>query len=156
MPTFATPEPITVSIWVPAGDIRITATERTDTVVDVQPGDVGRDEDVRAAEQTRVDFTDGHLSVRAPKPRNWGLFGRTASVDIGIVLEGETWLVLDDGSETRMTASDVVIQRATNHAWENRSDAVVRMAFVMIDGALSEAVQASTGPLTYFDAVLDA
>jgi hypothetical protein len=81
---------------------------------------------------------------------------RTASLDIGIVLEGETWLILDDGSETRMTAGDVVVQRATNHSWENRSDAVVRMAFVMIDGELTEAVRATTGPLEYFDAVLDA
>jgi DUF4097 and DUF4098 domain-containing protein YvlB len=86
MPTFATPEPITVSIWIPAGDIRISASDRADTVLDVQPGDVGRDEDVRAAEATRVDFTDGHLSVRAPKPRNWGLFGRTASVDITLAV----------------------------------------------------------------------
>ena len=80
---------------------------------------------------------------------------RTASLDVGIVLDGETWLVLDDGSETRMTAGDVVIQRGTNHAWENRSDAVVRMAFVMIDATITDAVRATTGPLEFFDAVLD-
>jgi len=80
---------------------------------------------------------------------------RTASLDVGIVLDGETWLVLDDGSETRMTAGDVVIQRGTNHAWENRSDAVVRMAFVMIDATIADAVRETTGPLEFFDAVLD-
>jgi quercetin dioxygenase-like cupin family protein len=80
---------------------------------------------------------------------------RTASVDIGIVLDGETWLILDDGSQTRMTAGDVVVQRGTNHSWENRSDAVVRMAFVMIDGTLTDGVRATTGPLEFFDAVLD-
>jgi len=80
---------------------------------------------------------------------------RTASLDIGIVLDGETWLILDDGSETRMTTGDVVVQRATNHSWENRSDAVVRMAFVMIDATIADAVRETTGPLEFFDAVLD-
>jgi hypothetical protein len=32
---------------------------------------------------------------------------------------------------------------------------VVRMAFVMIDGALTDAVRATTGALEYFDDVLD-
>jgi hypothetical protein len=31
----------------------------------------------------------------------------------------------------------------------------VRMAFVMIDGTIGESVRASTGPLEFFDAVLD-
>ena len=79
---------------------------------------------------------------------------RTASVDIGIVLDGETWLILDDGSETLMTAGDVVVQRGTNHSWENRSEQVVRMAFVMIDGRIGDDVRATTGPLEFFDAVL--
>ena len=54
-----------------------------------------------------------------------------------------------------MGTGDVAVQRGTNHSWENRSDRVVRMAFVMIDGTIGEAVRASTGPLEFFDAVLD-
>lgn len=46
---------------------------------------------------------------------------RTESVDYGIVLEGELWLVLDGGSEKRLAPGDVVIQRGTDHAVENRS-----------------------------------
>jgi quercetin dioxygenase-like cupin family protein len=80
---------------------------------------------------------------------------RTESVDVGIVLEGETWLLLDDGSETRVGVGDAVVQRGTNHAWENRSDRVVRMAFVMIDGRIGEEVRAAARPLELFDAVLD-
>ena len=95
-----------------------------------------------------VRFTE--MSPGAASPLH-----RTESVDIGIVLDGETWLVLDDGSETRMGAGDVVVQRGTNHAWENRSERVVRMAFVMIDGTLSDEVRAAAGPLEFFDAVLD-
>jgi len=29
---------------------------------------------------------------------------------------------------------DVVVQRGTNHAWANRSDAPCRIAFILIDG----------------------
>ena len=76
---------------------------------------------------------------------------RTESVDIGIVLEGETWLLLDDGSETRVGTGDVVVQRGTNHAWANRSDRPVRMVFAMIDAAIGDDVRATTGPLQFFD-----
>jgi quercetin dioxygenase-like cupin family protein len=76
---------------------------------------------------------------------------RTETLDVGVVLEGETVMVLDDGSETLMSAGDVVIQRGTAHGWENRADQPVRMLFVQIDGALSEDVRAATGPLSFFD-----
>jgi hypothetical protein len=59
---------------------------------------------------------------------------RTRSVDFGIVLEGEIWLLLDEG-ETLLKPGDVCIQRATNHAWSNRSDRRCVMAFVLLDGA---------------------
>jgi naringenin degradation protein FdeH len=63
---------------------------------------------------------------------------RTESVDYGIVLEGEVHLVLDDGSETRLGPGDVVVQRGTDHAWENRSGSVARIAFILIDGRFTD------------------
>jgi quercetin dioxygenase-like cupin family protein len=80
---------------------------------------------------------------------------RTESLDVGVVLEGETWLLLDDGSETRVQAGDAVVQRGTNHAWANRSDRPVRMMFVLIDGAIADDVRSAAGPLEFFDQVLD-
>lgn len=80
---------------------------------------------------------------------------RTETVDVGVVLEGETWLVLDDGSETRVAAGDAVVQRGTNHAWANRSDRPVRMLFVMIDGRISDELRATAAPLEFFDQVLE-
>jgi quercetin dioxygenase-like cupin family protein len=79
---------------------------------------------------------------------------RTETVDVGVVLEGETWLLLDDGSETHVRAGDAVVQRGTMHAWVNRSDRPVRMLFVMIDGSLTAEVRATTGPLEFFDQVI--
>jgi quercetin dioxygenase-like cupin family protein len=94
-----------------------------------------------------VRFTEMAPGAEAP-------MHRTETVDVGVVLEGETWLLLDDGSETRMGRGDVVVQRGTNHVWANRSDRPVRMMFVMIDGAITDELASAAGPLEFFDQVL--
>jgi hypothetical protein len=59
---------------------------------------------------------------------------RTATVDYALILQGEVVAVLDT-EETTLRSGDVLIQRGTHHAWANRSDAVARIAFVLIDAA---------------------
>ena len=71
----------------------------------------------------------GQTAGASPHP----FMHRTKTVDYGIVLAGEIYLVLDD-SETLMQAGDFCIQRGTNHAWSNRSKANCVMAFILIDG----------------------
>jgi len=61
---------------------------------------------------------------------------RTKSVDYAVVIEGEVVLVLED-SEVLLKKSDVVVQRGTNHAWENRSDRITRMAFFHVNAEFS-------------------
>ena len=51
MPRFKTPDPIAATIQLAAGDARITATDRDDTVVEVHPSNSSHEPDVRAAEQ---------------------------------------------------------------------------------------------------------
>ena len=63
---------------------------------------------------------------------------RTQTVDYGIVLEGEVVLVLDHEVERVLGPGDVVVQRGTDHRWENRTDAVARMAFILVDGAFTQ------------------
>jgi DUF4097 and DUF4098 domain-containing protein YvlB len=63
MPTFDTPQPITATVEIAAGAVRLVASDRADTVVEVRPRDESRPQDVRAAEQVRVDFTNGTLTV---------------------------------------------------------------------------------------------
>lgn len=67
----------------------------------------------------------------AGKPRHFW-FHKTESLDYAIVLEGEIWALMDEG-EILMRPGDVLIQRATNHSWSNRSDKPCRMAFVLLD-----------------------
>ncbi|MEJ0008903.1 MAG: cupin domain-containing protein [Steroidobacteraceae bacterium] len=57
---------------------------------------------------------------------------RTSTVDYVVVIQGEIVLVLDD-SEVTLRQGDVVVQRGTDHAWENRSSQRARMAFFHID-----------------------
>ncbi len=59
-------------------------------------------------------------------------FHRTQTIDYGIVLSGELWLELDDGSEVHLKPGDCVIQNGTRHAWHNRGREACLMAFVMI------------------------
>jgi len=87
MPTFATPEPISVSVELGVGDIRIDATDRSDTVVQVRPTDPTKKADVAAAEQTRVEYLHGHLEVRAPSGwRQWRPRHGVESIDVSIAL----------------------------------------------------------------------
>jgi hypothetical protein len=69
MPTFETDQPIVLSIEMGQGAMHVIASDRTDTVVAVNPRDRDRPEDVEAAEKTVVDLASGTLSIRAPKPR---------------------------------------------------------------------------------------
>lgn len=55
----------------------------------------------------------------------------TDTVDYAIVLDGEIWLELDNGAVKLVKAGDVVVQNGTRHAWRNRGERVVRVAFMM-------------------------
>jgi len=62
---------------------------------------------------------------------------RTRTLDYVVVIEGEVVLVLED-REVVLRKSDVVVQRGTNHAWENRSEELARLAFFHIDARFSD------------------
>lgn len=84
------------------------------------------------------DFYPGHienLPVRADGRHR--MMHRTRSLDYGIVLEGEIYMILDD-QEVLLKAGDIVVQRGTDHAWENRSNHVCRMAFILISGEFTK------------------
>jgi hypothetical protein len=97
MPTFNTPEPISLTVEFGVGDLRIVASDRTDTTVEVRPSDPAKQADVTAAEQTRVEYAGGRLLIKAPK--NWRQYtfrGGGESIDVqvelpaGSQLRGET------------------------------------------------------------------
>jgi mannose-6-phosphate isomerase-like protein (cupin superfamily) len=101
---------------------------------------------VEAREPNEREFTimpvAGHLLriIDIYPPREGGkrtLMHRTQTLDYVVVIDGEVVLVLDD-SEVTLKQSDVVVQRGTNHAWENRSERRARIAFFHIEAAFSD------------------
>jgi hypothetical protein len=90
MPKFDTPEPIAATIDAPGGHVRIHASDRADTVVEVRPDDETQDADVKAAEQTQVEYANGRLLVRAPRNKFRTLFGRNPSIDLTIELPNDS------------------------------------------------------------------
>jgi DUF4097 and DUF4098 domain-containing protein YvlB len=172
MPTFDTPEPITVTIDIAAGHLWVRATGRSDTVVDVRPTDESDDADVQAARQTRVEFANGHLSVRAPKSKLRSLFGRPPGVDVTIDLpsdsrvDARSWAGMRGegrlGESTfesaagairleqtgrltlRTAAGDVSVGRSVGHTDVRTSSGKIRIG--SIDG--SAVVKTSNGDIT--------
>ena len=145
MPTFDTPEPITATIDVVSGDVRISAGDRNATSVTVDPADASNDEDRRAADQTRVEYANGQLLVRAPKLRSWhprssgGAINLTIELPVGSHVHGDGSLAdftcdgplcecriktglghirLDQAetSSLKTGIGDISVDRATGHA----------------------------------------
>ncbi len=85
MPTFDTPEPITISLEIGVGDIRVAASDRNDAVVTVLPSDPGNSSDVAAAEQTRVEYANGVLLIKSPGGRRqWSPRRGRDSIDVRV------------------------------------------------------------------------
>jgi Putative adhesin len=98
MPTFDTPEPISVTVELGVGDLQIVASDRTDTTVEVRPSDAAKKADVTAAEHTRVEYAGGRLLIKAPK--NWRQYtfrGGGESIDVQIELPAGSHLRGDTG-----------------------------------------------------------
>ncbi|HEX4579839.1 MAG TPA: DUF4097 family beta strand repeat-containing protein [Candidatus Dormibacteraeota bacterium] len=101
MPTFDTPQPISVTIDLGVGDVRIVASDRSDTVVEVKPRDPGKRSDALAAEQTRVEYAAGRLLIKAP--RGWRQFrpwGGAEAIDVEIALPSRSQLRSEVGLGT--------------------------------------------------------
>ncbi|WP_327354683.1 DUF4097 family beta strand repeat-containing protein [Streptomyces sp. NBC_01304] len=83
MPSFDTPEPVSATIEI-VGPAQIVASKRTDTVVEVRPMNPDSKKDVQAAEETKVTFSGGKLTVMDPKVRS--VIGRKGLVEVSIQL----------------------------------------------------------------------
>lgn len=84
------------------------------------------------AQKAFGDLGAAHALAGGAKPRH-PFMHKTKTLDYAIVLSGEVTLVLDD-CEVAMKAGDVCVQRATSHAWSNRSTKPCTIAFILIDG----------------------
>lgn len=87
MPTFDTPRPIQVDIDVYVANVTVTAEDRADTVITVDPTDPGNASDVEAAEQTRVELSNDVVTVKGPKLRAYVLpTNKSRAIDISVTV----------------------------------------------------------------------
>ncbi len=87
MTVFQTPQPISVSLEIGVGDLRLAASDSIETMVEVKPADPTKNGDVTAAMQTQVEYASGSLLVRGPKSwRKWTPWGGRESVVVEIQL----------------------------------------------------------------------
>jgi Putative adhesin len=160
MPTFATPKPILVTLELGVGDVRIAASDRMDTNVEVRPTDPSKKSDVAAAEQTRVEFSTGRLLIKAPKGwRHYTPRGGGDSIDVQIELPtgsqvhgdagvaalhtagplgechyttGVGDLQIDQAGPVHLTTGvgDIAVERASGHAQITTGSGAVRIGSV--------------------------
>ncbi|WP_327002130.1 DUF4097 domain-containing protein [Dactylosporangium sp. NBC_01737] len=85
MQTYATPAPIAAVLDIPAGRVQFVAGERADTTVRVLPADAAKRRDVKAAEQTTVEYGDGVLRIVTAAAAHQ-LLGPSGSLDVVVEL----------------------------------------------------------------------
>lgn len=158
MTTFDTPQPIALTIAAMAGHVWVRASDRTDTVVEVRPTNEGDDRDIKAVDQTQVEYAQGHLVVKSPRGGFRSMFGRPPSVDVTVEVPtdsrvdikawgevhgegrfGETRVETGAGSvrldetgrlKLNTAAGDVSVARATGNAEVTTASGDIRLGAV--------------------------
>lgn len=99
MTVFDTPDPVSLVLDVAAGNVRITASDRADTVVEVRATDPGDASAAAAADAARIVLDAGRLTVDVGRPRHRGLrdLFRSGTVEVAIDLP--------EGSDVRGSTS---------------------------------------------------
>lgn len=72
MPTFDTPSPVRVTLSLAFGQVRIVASDSSETRVEAYPCNCDDQDDVWTAAQLSVDYADGRLFVNVPEPSGSG------------------------------------------------------------------------------------
>ncbi|WP_116213266.1 DUF4097 family beta strand repeat-containing protein [Streptomyces olivoreticuli] len=85
MQKFDTSAPVSAVLDIPAGRIRFIAADRADTTVEVLPANASKSRDVKAAEQTTVEYADGVLRIETSQEKN-RILGPSGSVEVTVQL----------------------------------------------------------------------
>jgi hypothetical protein len=109
MPAFTTPGPIAATVEVAGARVRATASDRTDTVVLVEPINEASRSDVKVASKTKVDLADGQLSVGRMTHGQVKLMNASGDIEVGI---SEDAAAAVDASSERGAGHDFVSSQA--------------------------------------------
>ncbi|MEU3408301.1 DUF4097 family beta strand repeat-containing protein [Streptomyces sp. NPDC006670] len=114
MQTFATTAAVQTVLDIPAGQVRLVASDRSDATVEVRPADASKGRDVKAAEETTVEFRDGVLRIAAA-PASSRIMGNSGQVDVTVRLPAGshvTATVAAAGFRTAGPLGEVVLEGA--------------------------------------------
>jgi mannose-6-phosphate isomerase-like protein (cupin superfamily) len=75
-------------------------------------------------------------SNRAQSDRHPGMH-KTPTVDLIYIVSGEVYAVLDEG-EKLLKAGDLLVQRGTSHAWDNRATETCYMLAVLVSAGVGD------------------
>jgi DUF4097 and DUF4098 domain-containing protein YvlB len=84
MQKFDTPAPISAVLDIPAGRVQFIAADRADTTVEVLPANASKGRDVKAAEQTTVEYADGVLRIENSAKNQY--LGPSGSIEVTVKL----------------------------------------------------------------------
>ncbi|MEU4391601.1 DUF4097 family beta strand repeat-containing protein [Kribbella sp. NPDC023855] len=161
MPTFTTPNPIAATVQVAGARVQVTATDRTDTVVQVEPIDRTSKSDLKVAAKTKVAFAGGRLSVKTTAS---GDKNGSVSITIGLpagsslvtylahstiqadgsygdcelhMASGKVHLDRVEGLQVNMSAGELAVGHIAGRATVDGSSGQVRIGRVAADLELS-------------------
>ena len=134
MQTYNTPSPITAVLDVPAGALRFIAGDRDDTVVEVRPVDASKGRDVKAAERTTVDFSNGVLTIATPEKN--AAFGPSGAVEVTVQLPAGSRIRATGSAELRGAGrlGDVTVENAYGPI---KLDEAARVQLGALDGDIT-------------------
>lgn len=84
MQKFDTPAPISAVLDIPAGRVQFIAADRADTAVEVLPANASKGRDVKAAEQTKIEYVDGVLRIETSAKNQY--LGPSGSIEVTVQL----------------------------------------------------------------------
>lgn len=98
---------------------------------------VAPDDDGRTPEEKEAAAAMGFAMVGAAEARidtsRHPMMHKTDTLDVIVLVKGEVDLLLDDGEAKNLKAGDVVIQRATNHAWVNKGKETALLVSILMN-----------------------
>jgi hypothetical protein len=98
-------------------------------VVRFAPDDVVRSPGFDGA-AAAAEFSTWLSDITATADPEYPHLHRHMTIDFAVVLEGEVWLEVDDGVETRLTVGDTLVQIAGRHAWHNKTAEPATIALI--------------------------
>lgn len=95
-----------------------------------EPQDADRAVMDAMAAQTFAAIGAAHARV---DPTRHPFMHKTGTIDVIVCVKGPVDLLLDDGEAKSLKAGDVVVQRATNHAWVNHGAETALLVAILVD-----------------------